>query len=351
MSVTIYDVARKAGVGIGTVSRAINDSGSIAEHTKERVLAVAGELGFRPQASARGLARKKTNTIGVIVPFFTGYFFMELLRGIQEEISKHQYDLILYSVDRINKKEILLKKISQERKIDGLLFVSLEMTDGDADNFLVSHFPVVLIDNHHPGLDSITVENRDGAYIATQHLIRLGHTRIAMINGHLKSSPARARLEGYKKALHDHDLDFRNEYMFISDFVHGEDGFNQAAGYEAMKHLLNLNHHRPTAVFISSDIQAVGAMKAIRESGLDIPEDMAIVGFDDIEMAQHIGLTTMRQPMFQMGRLAVERLVERMSGEQSNGFHQTFHTELIIRESCGALKNDRRELLTQQRKG
>ncbi len=351
MSVTIYDVAREAGVGIGTVSRAINDSDSIADDTKEKVLAVARELGFRPQASARGLARKRTNTIGVIVPFFTGYFFRELLRGIQEESSKHQYDLILYSVDQTNKKEIFLKKIFQERKIDGLLFVSMEMTDGEAENFHICHFPVVLIDNYHPGLDSITVENKDGAYVATEHLIRLGHSRIAMINGHLKSAPARARLDGYKRALHDHGIDFRHEYMYISDFVHGEDGFNQVAGFEAMKRMLSLNGHRPTAVFISSDIQAVGAMKAIREHNLNIPEDMAMVGFDDIEMAQFIGLTTMRQPMFQMGKLAVERLVERISGGPSNRFHKTFHTELIIRESCGALKNDRRELLTQLRKG
>jgi LacI family transcriptional regulator len=285
------------------------------------------------------------------VPFFTGYFFRELLRGIQEETSKHQYDLILYSVDQTNKKEIFLKKIFQERKIDGLLFVSLEMNDGDAENFHLCHFPVVLIDNHHPGLDSITVENRDGAYVATEHLIRLGHTRIAMINGHLKSAPARARLDGYRRALRDHHIDCRNEHICIGDFVHGDDGFNQVAGFEAMRQLLSLNGSRPTAIFVASDIQAVGAMKAIRESDLHIPEDMAMVGFDDIEMAQYIGLTTMRQPMFQMGRLAVERLVERISGGQSNSFHKTFHTELIIRESCGALKNDRRQLLTQLRKG
>ena len=319
LSVTIYDVAKKAGVGIGTVSRAINDSESISPTTKEKVLAVARELGYRPHASARGLARKKTNTIGAIVPFFTGYFFVELLRGIQQEISKHQYDLILYSVDETNKKEAFLKRSLQERKIDGLLLISLEMTNTEAAPFLRSKFPIVLVDRYHPKLDSIMVENRQGAYTATQHLIRLGHTRIGMIDGHLRSFPARVRLEGYKRALRDHHIDFVDDYLVIGDSVTGEDGFNQEAGYEAMKHLLYLDDDRPTAVFISSDIQAVGAMRAVKEIGLKIPEDIAIVGFDDIEMAQYVGLTTMRQPMFEMGKLAVDRLVERISGERSNG--------------------------------
>ena len=351
MSVTIYDVAKKAGVGIGTVSRAINDSESISPKTKEKVLAVARGLGYRPHASARGLARKKTNTIGAIVPFFTGYFFVELLRGIQQEISKHQYDLILYSVDETNKKEAFLMRVLQERKIDGLLLISLEMSDAEAENFLLSKFPIVLVDGYHPQLDSIMVENRQGAYTATQHLIRLGHSKIGMIDGHLKSSPARVRLEGFKGALRDHNIDFIDDFLVIGDYVTGEDGFNQEAGYEAMKHLLHMDDIRPTAVFISSDIQAIGAMRAVKEMGLKIPDDIAIVGFDDIEMAQYVGLTTMRQPMFEMGKLAVDRLFERISGERSNGFKKVFSPDLIIRDSCGALNYDRRGMETQLRKG
>ncbi|MFQ6092632.1 MAG: LacI family DNA-binding transcriptional regulator [bacterium] len=351
MSVTIYDVARKAGVGIGTVSRAVNDSGSISPETKEKILAVARELEYRPHASARGLARRKTNTIGIIVPFFTGYFFVELLRGVQQEISRHQYDLILYSVDETNKKETFLERALEERRVDGVLLISLEITDRDAKKFIRSRLPIVLVDSYHPDLDSITVENREGAYTATQHLIRLGHTKIGMIDGHLKSSPARVRLEGYKGALRDHNIDFNGDYLVISDFVTGEDGFNQEAGYQAMKRLLRLGESRPTAVFVSSDIQAAGAMKAIRENGLNIPEDVAMVGFDDIELAQYVGLTTMRQPMFEMGKLAVDRLVERISGERSNGFKKVFYTDLIVRESCGASRNRREDLETQFREG
>lgn len=351
MSVTIYDVARRAGVGIGTVSRAINDSSSIAPHTKERVLAVARDLGYRPHASARGLARKKTNTIGVIVPFFTGYFFVELLRGIQQEVSEYQYDLILYSVDEIGKKDAFLEKTLEQRKVDGVLLISLEITDKDAQKFLRSQLPIVLVDGYHPKLDSVMVENRQGAYAATQHLIRLGHRKIGMIDGHLKSSPARVRLEGFKGALEDHDIDYNEDYLVVSDFVTGEDGFNEEAGYTAMNRLLNADKERPTGVFISSDIQAVGAMKAIREKGLSIPEDIAIVGFDDIELAQYIGLTTMRQPMFEMGKLAVDRLFERIAGQSTNGFKKVFYTDLVIRESCGALKCDRVDMETPLSKG
>ena len=339
MSVTIYHVAERAGVGIGTVSRAINNSGSISPRTKEKVLAVVKELGYRPHASARGLARRRTNTIGVIVPFFTGYFFVELLRGIQGEVSRHQYDLILYSVDETNKKEMFLRKVLQERKVDGLLLISLEMTNNEVWELCRSRLPVVLVDSYHPDLDSVTVENRRGAYVATQHLIRLGHTKIGMIDGHLKSSPARVRLEGYKNALQDHDIAFNENYLVISDYITGEDGFNREAGYQAMKQLLLLGNKRPTAVFVSSDIQAVGVMKAIDENGLKVPEDIAIVGFDDIELAQYIGLTTMRQPMFEMGKLAVDRLVECITDVVTNGFKKVFHTSLIVRDTCGAQRH------------
>jgi LacI family transcriptional regulator len=241
---------------------------------------------------------------------------------------------------------MFVKKVLQERKVDGLLLISLEMTHNEVWEFRRSRLPIVLVDSYHPDLDSITVENRRGAYVATQHLIRLGHSRIGMIDGHLKSSPARVRLEGYQSALRDHAVDFNEDYLVISDYVTGEDGFNREAGYQAMKQLLRLGSDRPTAVFVSSDIQAVGAMKAVEEKGLKVPEDIAIVGFDDIEMAQYIGLTTMRQPMFEMGKLAVDRLVECITDVVTNGFKKIFHTSLIVRDTCGALRYHSSNLIT-----
>jgi DNA-binding LacI/PurR family transcriptional regulator len=336
MSVTIYDVAKRAGVGIGTVSRVLNNSAHISPETKEKVLKAIAELKYRPHALAQGLARRRTNTVACIVPFFTGYFYVELLRGIQRQMSTHHYDLILYSVDSLNKKEIFLRRALKERKTDGVLLVSLELTDEYIQKFQSAGLPLVLVDAYHPAADSITVDNVEGAYRATEHLMRLGHKRIAMIDGQLKSFPARLRLEGYKKALAEHRLPYREEYVVICDFAQEEDGFNKAAGYKAMQQLLRLTTDRPTAVFVSSDVQAAGALKAIQEAGLSVPNDLALVGFDDIELAEYLGLTTMRQPIFEMGRLAVDRLMDRIEKRTEDDFKKTLRTELVVRDSCGA---------------
>lgn len=339
MSATIYDVAKRAGVGIGTVSRVINNSPQISQATKRKVLKAIKDLNYQPHSVAQSLARKKTNAIACIIPFFTGYFFVELLRGIQRKITDYHYDLILYSVDLTHKKEIFLQRTLEERRVDGVLLVSLEISKKYAKEFAKSKTPIVLVDSYHPDLDSITIDNFDGAYLATKHLIDLGYQRIAMIDGQLKSFPAKLRLKGYKKALKEHGYEFDERYFVACDFADEADGFNKEAGYTAMQQLLNLGDARPRAVFISSDIQAIGAINAIKDHGLKVPEDVAIVGFDDIELAQFVGLTTMRQPIMQMGELAVERLIENISGEQNSDFKRRFHTQLMVRESCGGKHN------------
>lgn len=343
MASTIYDVAKKAGVGIGTVSRVINNSPQITEETKKKVLAAIKALNYQPHTAAQSLARKKSNSIACIIPFFTGYFFVELLRGIQQKISECKYDLILYSVDMAHKKELFLRRTLEERKVDGVLLVSLQIGKTFARRFLKSNVPIVLVDSYFPDLDSISVDNVKGAYQATTHLINLGYRRIAMIDGQLKSLPAKSRLEGYRKALLRYGLPFREDLFVACDFETEADGFNKQAGYTAMQKLLSRDTERPDAVFVSSDIQALGAMEAIREHGLKIPDDVAVVGFDDIELARYVGLSTVRQPILEMGRLAVERLMAKISGEVDLGFKHTFGTELIIRESCGGKKTASRE--------
>ncbi len=337
MSVTIYDVAKHAGVGIGTVSRVINNSPQLSAATRTRVLDAIHELHFQPHAMARGLARKKTNTIAAIVPFFTGYFFLELLRGVQLAVTEHKYDLILYSLDHPDKTEGFLERTLRERRVDGVLLISLNISDQYALAFQERRLPIVLVDSSCPTLDSITVQNREGAYTATEHLIRLGHTRIAMINGRLVSVPAKVRLEGYQQALKHHSIPFRNEYLIISDLNSPQDGFNQAAGYEGMKKLIGLGKERPSAVFFSSDIQAVGGIRAVQDAELQIPGDFAVIGFDDIELAEYLSLSTMRQPMFEMGSLAVERLMERINGSASGILTKRFSAELVIRKSTDPL--------------
>ena len=335
MAVTIYDVAQAAGVGIGTVSRAINDSPQINPDTKSRILKIIKQLNYQPHALAQSLARKRSNTVATIVPFFTNYFFIELFRGIQQKLTENNYDLILYSVDKIDRRDVFLDRTLVERRVDGVLLISLGIPDEYVDRFVNSNLSIVLVDSFHPKLDSITVENVDGAYRATEHLIRLEHKKIGMINGHLTSRPAVLRLRGFKKALRDNNLEFDDRHLIICDATHGEDGFNEVSGYEAMKQLLELGADMPTALFVSSDIQAFGVYKAARDCGVRIPGDIAIVGFDDIELAEFIGLTTMRQPIYEIGCSSVEKLLARIAGLNTRANGKCLKTELVIRESCG----------------
>ncbi len=341
MSVTIYDVAKKAGVGIGTVSRAINNSPHISPGTREKILKVIHELKYQPSAMAQSLARKKTNIIACVVPQFTGYFYFEVLNGVQQALSNYGYDLILYNVDKLEKKEEILKRTIQERKVDGVLLISMPISDKLVSRFAESKLPIVIVDSYHDALDSITVENKEGAFTATEHLIKLGHKRIGMINGSLTSVPALDRLEGFKAALNKYNIACYDN-LIINIGLNGDpevrynDGFNKKAGYKAMNQLLALNQDRPTAIFISSDIQATGAIKAIGEYGLKIPSDITIVGFDDIELSEYLGLTTVHQPMYEMGTLAANRLMAKIAGDDSDNFKTVFPTKLVIRETCGA---------------
>ncbi len=342
MRVTIYDVAKKAGVGIGTVSRVINNSPQIAPKTREKVLDVIKELKYQPYAMAQGLARKKSNTIACIVPFFTGYFYFELLNGVQQTLSNYGYDLILYSVDLFEKKEKIFKKILTERRVDGVLIISMKISDEFAGKFKKSTLPTTLVDSYHQKLDSITIENKEGAYLATEHLIKMGHIKIGMINGNPNSVPSQIRLRGFKNALNQHHIPLDSKYVICvqqSDppEIIKNDGFNKQAGFLAMEKLIALDTERPTAVFVASDIQAVGAIKAIQKSGLKIPDDIAIIGFDGIELSEYLGLSTMKQPMFEMGILAVDHLINKIQNGSENGaFKKLFHPELVVRDTCGA---------------
>ncbi|MDZ7374229.1 MAG: LacI family transcriptional regulator [candidate division KSB1 bacterium] len=331
---TIYDVARKAGVGIGTVSRALNDSPNISPQTKEKVLRVAREMGYQPHALARGLARKRTGAIGAIVPFLTNYFYLELLKGIQHEISRSKYDLILYSADDVARGEDLLERVLRERRVDGVLYISMPLSNRMARKVRSRRLPVVLVDSYHPEVDSIHVENQLGAYQATRYLLDLGYRRLGMINGKLRSFPARERRQGFLRALSDFGLEPRAEWMIECDDLDGQDGFNAPAGYRAMIRLLELDE-QPEALFVASDVQAYGVLRAARERGVRIPDDLALVAFDDIQPSELIGLSTVRQPMFEMGQRAVKRLAEKLENGVQDLWHEALGTRLVIRSTCG----------------
>jgi LacI family transcriptional regulator len=336
MGVTIYDLAREAGVGIGTVSRCLNNHPSVSEHTRAKVLAVAKRLSYQPHAYAQRLASRKTNTVAAIIPFFTNYFFLQILQGIQDRASRLGLDLILHGVTRADQVEHSLRRSLQRGRVDGVMFFSMTLPDLYAEKFQQMKLPLVLVDACHPSFDSIRIENREGEYRATSHLIGLGHRRIGMINAVPNTQPALDRLAGYRDALQEAGIAYDSERVFHTVDAR-QDGFTEEAGWEAMKRLLRSRlHGEPIqAVVVASDIQAVGALEAAREEGVRVPEEIALVGFDDIEFARHLRLTTMRQPMYEMGVIALEHLAERINQPGLPPSATSFVPELIVRGTCG----------------
>jgi DNA-binding LacI/PurR family transcriptional regulator len=226
----------------------------------------------------------------------------------------------------------MLRKNTVRGRVDGMLFLSLKMPKKFAHEYVNSHVPVVLVDTYHPDFDSFTVENVKGASIATKHLISLGHRRIGILNANLESTPAQERLQGFKSALKEAQIPMEQCLIKHSTSVR-LDGFTHEDGYGLMKQFLALGTKKPTAIFVTSDIQASGALQAMEETGIRCPEDIALIGFDDIELARHIGLTTMRQPMSEMGTLAVQRLFERMKNEKLEPIFRTFLPTLVVRRT------------------
>ncbi|MFQ5855374.1 MAG: LacI family DNA-binding transcriptional regulator, partial [Anaerolineae bacterium] len=306
MSPTIYDVAERAGVGIGTVSRVLNNSPKVRPETRERVLAAIAELDYRPSPIARRLSLRKTLTIGVIVPFFTRPSFVERLRGVEAAVAESEYDLIVYNVETPEKRDACFREVPHRRRIDGLIVISLPPTDEDVRYFAQAGMPTVLVDAHHPELNRVVVDDVTGGRLATQHLIDLGHHKIGYISDPLENpfnfTSSRDRYLGYRRALKEAGIPFRSEYH-----QQGEHGHYQAK--VMADRLLDLDVP-PTAIFAASDTQAMGVLEALRERGLRSPEDVAIVGYDDIEVAEHLGLTTIRQPLYESGLRSVELLLD-----------------------------------------
>lgn len=330
MPPTIYDIAERADVSTATVSRVFNEESGVATETRERVLEAAQALDYRPHASAQSLARQQTNTIAVVVPVLAQYFYMGVLRGIQDSLAETDFDLLVYTPSRPGEIEKPLRRATQRGRSDGLLFLSREVTPTIADHLEASSQEVVLVDTQHPKFESITIKNEEGGFIATRHLIDRGHERIAHITAEEpEPPPAEQRRKGYERALSNDDRD-----PILSRGAEEPFAFSKEGGYQAMTSLLDRDP-MPDAVFASSDMQAVGARKAIREAGLRVPKDVALVGFDDIDLSEYVGLTTIRQPLLDFGKLAIEKLLGRIDDPERNVSSTVFAPELVVRSSCG----------------
>jgi DNA-binding LacI/PurR family transcriptional regulator len=329
---TIRDVARRANVGVGTVSRVLNSSPSVRETTRQRVLAAIAELDYSPSPTARRLSLRKTLTIAVIVPFFTRPSYVERLRGVEAMIAESEYDLILFNVETPGKRDQVFRDVPRRERVDGLMIISLSPHNEDVDRFLRAEVPTVLIDAHHPRLSRAIVDDEAGGRIATQHLIDLGHRRIGYVSDLLENPfnfvSSQNRYTGYRRALEEAGIPFRAEYH-----QQGEHGRHQAC---VMAHALLSLADPPTAIFAASDIQAMGVLEAAQDLGLVVPQDLSIIGYDDIEIAEYLGLTTVHQRLFESGREAVRLLLDSIDNPSTEPVRSVLQPELMVRNTTAS---------------
>jgi len=313
MPVTIYDVAREAAVSMATVSRVVNGNPNVKPTTRKKVLAAIERLGYRPNAVARGLASKKTTTVGVIIPDISSAFFAELARGIDDIASMYKYNIILCDSDQKLDKEILLINTLLEKQVDGIVYMGREITDEHLQVFNTATVPIVLAGTKERSeeLPSVNIDQNQAGYDATTRLIQGGHKKIAMVTGPFQDPLAGIeRFEGYRNALRDNGIDFRQDYVISGKLTY-------AAGLEAANLFMSLEEP-PTAIFAASDETAVGVIHGIQDMGKRVPEDIEVVGFDNIRLAEMVRprLTTVVQPMYDIGAVAMRLLTKYMNNEQ-----------------------------------
>jgi len=324
------DVAKAAGVSYSTVSRVFSGYEFVNEDTREKVVEAANKLGYVVNLQARSLAGGRSNIIGLLAPGLDNGYITEIVSGIDQELAQHGLDLMLYTTHRYPGKEAFYVKTIANGLVDGLILLVPLITANYLQALPRQDFPYVLIDqtNNAPNSATVDATNWQGAYDATSYLIKLGHRRIGFITGHLELSSGTERLDGYRAALQHHRLPIEEQLTVVGDYQTG-------GGYLAAQRLLDLPE-RPTAIFASNDLEAIGAINAVRERGLSIPADLSIIGFDDIPQASLVypRLTTVRQPLVQIGQVAVRLLLERIESTEKDARRVTLSTELVIRESC-----------------
>ena len=327
--VTIVDVAREAGVSYATVSRVVNNKSFVKTETRAKVLQAMTRMGYQANLHARSLAGGRSNVIGLLVVDLATQYMGEIMFGIDDVLAARQYELMLYTTHRRKTKESAYVQMMARGLADGLLILLPRDPDAYLESLRNRDFPYVLIDHdsHDPSDLSVYAANTQGGYDATKHLIDLGHKRIGMITGWMDMTSAQDRLAGYKAALADHGLPLDNDLVFEGDFA-------QASGFQGLSRLLDLPEP-PTAVFASNDATAMGVLDAARVRGLSIPEDLSVVGFDDIPLAASLNppLTTVRQPMQEMGRIATRMLLDRIHDPQQKLTSITLPTELVLRST------------------
>ena len=327
---TIYDVAKRAGVSITTVSRILNAPDKVNSETREKVLVAIDALGFVPKAEARARALQHTGRIGVVSPFFTAPSFIQRLRGIAEALSPENYELVIYTVDSNDHLQGYLSSLPLTGNLDGLIILSLPVDDTQARRLVDHGLPAVLIEYPHPKLNCVEIDDVGGGSTAATYLMGKGHRRIAFLGDtnlpEYAIHPVSLRLNGFRQALKKARIKLPDTFIRLAPY-------SQEQTRQVAKELLNLSEP-PTAIFAATDFQALGVLKAARQLGFEVSEQLAVIGFDDLDMAEYADLTTISQHLDESGRLAVEILLAQIESPARPPRHVKLPLTLIERQTA-----------------
>ena len=327
---TIYDVAKHAGVSITTVSRMLNAPNKVNPGTRERVLAAIDTLGFVPKAEARARAMQQTGRIGVITPFFTAPSFIQRLRGIAETLAPKNYELIIYTVASIDHLQGYLSSLPLTGNLDGLIILSLQVGDTEVRRLIDHGLPTVLVEYPHPKLNCVEIDDVQGGRMAATYLLEKGHRRIAFLGDtdlpKYAIHPVNLRLSGFRQVLDEAGMELPDAFVCLAPY-------SQEQTRQVARELLNLPEP-PTAIFSATDFQALGVLKAARQLNVSVPEQLAVIGFDDLDMAEYADLTTICQHLDESGRLAVEILLTQLEAPSRPTRHVKIPLTLIERKTA-----------------
>lgn len=335
MAITIKDIARLANVSPSTVSFVLNNSNKISDETRQKVLNIIKETGYTPNIFARGLVSSKTNTIAVIVPFISHVFgdryFGEGISGIYETAKKSNYKIILEQASYEFAASKRYLELFKEHSIDGMLYLGSTINDSYLIDFVGRDYPIILVNSYLENMDIsyIIADNKQAGYDAVKYLYELGHTRIAYIYGSMNVSGTIDQYIGIKNFFEENNLKLFGDYVVCGDFT-------ETGGYKATIELLE-SSAEPTAIFCGNDLMAIGCLKALKEKNIKVPENIAVIGCDNIKLSEYTEpkLTTFKQDIYEIGTLACEKIIEKIEKKNRDLVQILLPMELVIRESAG----------------
>ncbi len=327
---TIYDVARTAGVSIATVSRVLNDPQKVNEETRASVFEAIHRLGYVPKAEARARAMQQNRRIGVITPYFTAPSFVQRLRGVASTLRDSNYELVIYTVENMHKFNRYIETLSINHYLDGLIVLSLQFDNSFAERLLEYGLETVLVEYPHQVLSSVEIDDEAGGRMAADYLVQKGHRELAFLGDTVIPEfgihPITLRLAGYRHRLAELGKPLGNDRVYTV-------AYDMDATRRLGREILS-GPRRPDAIFCATDMQAVALLKVARDLGLRVPGDLAVMGFDDLDVAEYVGLTTVRQHLDESGKIAAELLLSRIANRDRPVQHIQLPLSIVERDSA-----------------